>query len=116
MHRARGWRHNNVEPDRLRQILCRHDERLVSRQLAMSYEKKRIILEPNELSPGAAGKYVDLCEFADESLKIAKDGIPLPYTMFDKEPRVTHAAITENKRLGGNCRQQNDRKESTPGN
>ena len=24
----------------------------------------------------------------------------LPYTVFDKDQRVTHAAITENKRLG----------------
>lgn len=90
----------NVEPDRLRQILCRRDERFVSRQLALSYEKKRIILEPNELSLSAVGKYVDLYEFGDGSLEIVKDGIPLPYTMFDKEQRVTHAAVTENKRLG----------------
>jgi len=27
-------------------------------------------------------------------------GHPLPYTVFDMDQRVTHAAITENKRLG----------------
>ncbi len=27
-------------------------------------------------------------------------GYSLPYTVFDKDQRVTHAAITENKRLG----------------
>ncbi|CVI63227.1 hypothetical protein AGR7A_pAt20147 [Agrobacterium deltaense NCPPB 1641] len=28
------------------------------------------------------------------------EGYCLPYTVFDKDQRVTHAAITENKRLG----------------
>ncbi len=90
----------NVEPDRLRRILCRRDERQVSQHLALNYEKQRIILEPNELSRAAAGKYVDLYEYADGTIEVAVNGIALPYTMFDKEQRVTHAAITENKRLG----------------
>ncbi|MDD9727703.1 hypothetical protein PVV74_19840 [Roseovarius sp. SK2] len=28
------------------------------------------------------------------------NGVALPYSVFDKNQRVTHAAITENKRLG----------------
>ncbi|MTH61319.1 ISNCY family transposase [Paracoccus litorisediminis] len=90
----------NIEPDRLRRILCRRDERFVSQQLSLSYEKKRIILAPNDLSLAAAGKYIDLYEYPDGSVEVVMNGVSLAYTMFDKEQRVTHAAITENKRLG----------------
>lgn len=90
----------NIAPDRLRRILCRRDERFVSQQLSLTYEKQRIILEPNDLSLAAAGKYIDLYEYPDGSVEVVKNGVSLPYTMFDKEQRVTHAAITENKRLG----------------
>lgn len=90
----------NVEPDRLRDIFCLRDERYVGQQLALSYDRKRIILEPNELTRGLAGTYVDIYEFPDGRLEIRARGVSLPYRMFDKEQRVTHAAITENKRLG----------------
>lgn len=89
----------NVAPERLRDIFCLRDERHVSQQLALSYDRKRIILEPNDLTLGLAGKYVDTYEFPDGQLEIRARGVSLPYRMFDKEQRVTHAAITESKRL-----------------
>ena len=46
------------------------------------------------------GKYVDTYDFADGRFDIRWKGCTLPYTIFDKDQRVTHAAITENKRLG----------------
>jgi hypothetical protein len=90
----------NVEPDRLRDILCWRDERYVSQQLAFSYERKRIILQENEVTRGLAGKYVDSHAFADGRLEFRWKGVSLPYSAFDKDQRVTHAAITENKHLG----------------
>lgn len=104
----------NMEPERLRKILCRRDERFVSQQLALSYEKQRIILEPNDLSLSAAGKYVDLYEYADGAVEVVMNGISLPYRMFDKEQRVTHAAITENKRLGEVLRFIKEQQENNP--
>ncbi|QQO46608.1 ISNCY family transposase [Paracoccus sp. MC1862] len=89
----------NVEPERLRDIFCLRDERHVGQQLALSYDRKRIILEPNHLTLGLVGTYVDTYEFPDGRLEIRARGVSLPYRMFDKEQRVTHAAITENKRL-----------------
>ena len=38
--------------------------------------------------------------FADGRFEVRWKGVALPYTLFDKAQRVTHAAITENKRLG----------------
>lgn len=104
----------NMEPERLRKILCRRDERFVSQQLALSYEKQRIILEPNDLSLSAAGKYVDVYEYADGAVEVVMNGISLPYRMFDKEQRVTHAAITENKRLSEVLRFIKEQQENNP--
>ena len=90
----------NVAPDRLSDIFCKREQRYVGEQLAFSYERKRIMLEENEVSRGLVGKYVDTYAFADGRVDIRWKGISLPYRMFDKDQRVTHAAVTENKRLG----------------
>ena len=89
----------NIEPDRLRDVFCFRDERYVSQQLAFSYDRRRIILEESETSRGLVGKYVDTYAFPDGRLEIRWKGVPLPYSVFDKDQRVTHAAITENKHL-----------------
>jgi hypothetical protein len=58
------------------------------------------MLEKNDISCGLVGKYVDVYEFADGRLDVRWKACSLPYSVFDKEQRVTHTAITENKRLG----------------
>lgn len=90
----------NTEPVRLADVLCRRDERYVGNQLAFSYDRQRIILEENEITRGLPGKYVDSYEYPDGRLDFRWKGVSLPYSVFDKDQRVTHAAITENKRLG----------------
>lgn len=90
----------NVPPDRLRDILCKREQRYVGQQLSLSYERKHIMLEQNDISASLVGKYVDIYEFADGRLDIRWRACSLPYSAFDKEQRVTHTAITENKRLG----------------
>ena len=89
----------NIEPNRLRDVFCFRDQRYVGQQLTFSYERKRIMLEESEISRGLVGKYVDTYSFADGRLEIRWKGISLPYSAFDKDQRVTHAAITENKHL-----------------
>lgn len=37
---------------------------------------------------------------SDGRLEFRWKGVSLPYSAFDKDQRVTHAAVTENKRLG----------------
>jgi hypothetical protein len=90
----------NIAPDRLRDILCHREQRYVGQQLTLSYERKRIILVENETTAGLAGQYVDTYAFADGRLEVRWKGLSLPFTVFDKDQRVTHAAIVENKRLG----------------
>jgi hypothetical protein len=44
----------------------------------------------------AIGEY----PFPDGGFEVRWKGASIPYSIFDKDQRVTHAAITENKRLG----------------
>ena len=46
------------------------------------------------------GKMVEIYDFPDGRLEVRWKGRPLPYSVFDKLQRVSHAAIVENKRLG----------------
>ena len=90
----------NIPPERLRLILCRREQRYVGQQLTLSYDRLRIMLERSEVTIGLAGKYVDTYAFADGGLEVRWQGLSLPYKAFDKDQRVSHAAIVENKRLG----------------
>src|SRR5918998_4457822 len=80
-------------------ILAWREQRYVTQQLALSYNSKRIILDETPLTVGLAGKYVETYEFPDGRLEVRWKGVALSYRMFDKNQRVTQAAIVENKRL-----------------
>ena len=90
----------NMAPERLRAILCRREQRYVGQQLTLSYDRQRLILERNEATERLAGKHVDVHAFADGRLEVRWQGLSLPFKIFDKDQRVTHTAIVENKRLG----------------
>ncbi|MBD0416287.1 ISNCY family transposase [Oryzicola mucosus] len=90
----------NLAPDRLTEILCKREQRYVGAQLTFSFERKRIMLEETEVTRGLVGRYVETYAYADGRLDVRWKGHSLPYQVFDKDQRVTHAAITENKRLG----------------
>ncbi|PZM11346.1 ISNCY family transposase [Rhizobium tubonense] len=90
----------NLAPDRLAEILCKREQRYVGAQLTFSFERQRIMLEESDVTRGLVGRYVETYAYADGRLDVRWKGHSLPYTVFDKDQRVTHAAITENKRLG----------------
>ncbi|MCJ8150995.1 ISNCY family transposase [Shinella sedimenti] len=90
----------NMAPDRLTEILCKREQRYVGSQLTFSFERKRIMLEETAVTRGLVGRYVETYAYADGRLDVRWKGHSLPYQVFDKDQRVTHAAITENKRLG----------------
>ncbi len=89
-----------VPAKKLSDILCHREQRYIGAQLTFHYDRKQIILEQTELSKGLAGKYVELYDFADRPLEVRWNGHALPYRVFGKDQRVSHAAIVENKRLG----------------
>jgi hypothetical protein len=90
----------NLAPDRLNEILCKREQRYVGSQLTFSFERQRIMLQETEVTRGLVGRYVETYAYADGRLDVRWKGHSLPYTVFDKDQRVTHAAITENKLLG----------------
>ena len=89
-----------VSPDRLSDILCHREQRHVGQQLTLAYDRKQLILDRSALSVDLGGQYVDLYDFADGRLEVRWKGQVLPYRVFDKDQRVSHTAIIENKRLG----------------
>ena len=104
----------NVEPDRLAEVLCWRENRYVGKQLTFSYERKRIMLEENELSRALVGKYVDTYAFVDGRFEVRWKGQSLPYSVFDMDQRVTHAAVTENKRLSAVLAHVKEMQEKAP--
>jgi hypothetical protein len=89
----------NLALDRLRDILCKREQRYVGAQLTSSFERQRNMLEETEVTRGLVGRYVETYAFADGRLEVRWKGHSLSYRVFDKDQWVTHAAITENKRL-----------------
>jgi hypothetical protein len=89
-----------VSPDRLSDILCHREQRHVGQQLTLAYDRKQLILDRSAVSEELGGQYVDLYDFADGRLEVRWKGQVLPYRVFDKDRRVSHTAIVENKRLG----------------
>jgi transposase len=103
-----------MEAGQLREILCWRERRHVGRQLTLSYERKRVMLEETELTRGLPGQYVDTYAFADGRLDIRWKGMSLPYTVFDKDQRVIHAEIVENKRLSAALAYVKEQQDSLP--
>lgn len=104
----------NLAPERLKEILCKREQRYVGAQLTFSFERQRIMLEENEVTRGLVGRYVETYAFADGRLDVRWKGHSLPYRVFDKDQRVTHAAITENKRLSDVLSYIQERQEQLP--
>jgi transposase len=90
----------NVQASRLADILCHREQRHLSQQLALAYDRRQIILERGELADKLAGQYVEVYDFANRPLEVRWKGHSLPYRVFSKDQRVSHTAVVDNKRLG----------------
>jgi hypothetical protein len=64
------------------------------------FAPREIMLERNDVTEGTVGQHVEIYDFADGRMEVLWKGISLPYVTFDKDQRVSHTAIVENKRLG----------------
>jgi transposase len=85
---------------RLTDVLCHREQRHVSQQLSLAYDRRQIILDRSELADKLPGQYVEVYDFADRPLEVRWKGHSLPYRVFSKDQRVSHTATVENKRLG----------------
>src|ERR1700682_5966790 len=89
----------NLQAYRLADILCHREQRHLSQQLALAYDRRQIILERSELADKLEGQYVEVYDFTDRPLEVRWKGHSLTYRVFSKDQRVSHTAIVENKRL-----------------
>jgi hypothetical protein len=88
------------EADDLDEILAWREERKLTRNLTLRYDRMMLLLDPTPLARGLAGKTVEVVNYPDGRFAIRHEGIALPFRVFDKIQTVTPGAIVENKRLG----------------
>ena len=87
--------------DDLTDVFAWREERTVSSNLTLQYDKVVFLLEPNEITRELRRKRVTVVDYPDGRLAIRYRGLDLPYTTFDKLRQVSQASIVENKHLGG---------------
>jgi transposase len=85
--------------DDLDDSLCWHEQRTVSNQLTLQYNKVLFLLEANEISAGLRRQQVTVYDYPDGRLAIRHRGVDLPFATFNKVRQVDQAAIVENERL-----------------
>lgn len=93
-------RHRPPAPyERLDEALAWREERTVTKNLALHYNKVMFLLEPCGLARAAAGRRVTVYDYPDGRLAIRWKGVELAYRAFDKMRVVEQGAVTDNKRL-----------------
>src|SRR3954453_4399832 len=88
------------EHDDLDDVFAWKEERTVTDNLTLQYDKVLFILEPNEITRPLARQRVTVYDYPDGRFEIKHKGLSLPYRIYDKLRQVDQAAIVENKRLG----------------
>ena len=93
--------HRPLPPaDDLDEILAWREERTVTRNLTLRYDRMMLLLDPTPFARGLAGKKVAVVNYPDGRCAVRHEGVALPFRVFDKIQTVTPGAIVENKRLG----------------
>ena len=84
----------------LEDVFAWKEERTLTSNLTLQYDKVLFMLEPNEITRPLARQRVTIVDYLDGRIAVRHKGRDLPYRTFDKPQKVNQAAIVENKRLG----------------
>ncbi|PXL33093.1 ISNCY family transposase [Klebsiella variicola] len=76
------------------------EPRRVSKSLTVQYDKVLYLIEDNELSRRAIGKYIEVWYYPDGRKELRLNGVVLPYSTYDRLQEIDLWAIVDNKRLG----------------
>ena len=76
------------------------EPRRVSKSLTVQYDKVLYLIEDNELSRRAIGKYIEVWHYPDGHKELRLNGAVLPYSTYDRLQEIDQGAIVDNKRLG----------------
>jgi len=85
--------------DDLDEILAWREERTVTQNLTLHYDRMMLILEPTPLARSLVRKKVEVVNYPDGRFAVQFDGTSLPYRLFDKIQTVEPGTIVDNKRL-----------------
>lgn len=85
--------------DDLDEILAWREQRTVTRNLTLHYDRMMLILESTPLTRILARKMVDVVNYPDGRFAVRTNGVDLPFRVFDKIRAIQPGAIVENKRL-----------------
>ena len=85
--------------DNLDEILAWREERTVTHNLTLHYDRMMLILEPTPRARGLARKKVEVVNYPDGRFAVKFKGTSLPFRTFDKVQTVQPGAIVDNKRL-----------------
>lgn len=94
LHRPLGPR------DDLTEAFTWRETRTVTQALTVHYDRMVYVLQQTPMALAAAGKVVEVVEYPDGEIVVRHKGTDLPYRLFDKQRRVSQAAVVENKFFG----------------
>ena len=86
--------------DDLDEILAWREERTVTHNLTLHYDRMMLMLDPTPLARGLVRKKVEVVNYTDGRFAVQFNGTPLSFRVFDKIRTVDPGTIVENKRLG----------------
>jgi len=89
-----------TELDDLEETLCHQEQRTVTNNLTVQYDKVIYLLEDNHFTRTLRRKNATVFDYPDGTIAIIFEGRSLPYSTFDKIRHVKQADIVDNKRLG----------------
>ena len=85
--------------DDLDEILAWREERTVTRNLTLHYDRMMLLLDPTPLARGLVRKKVEVVNYPDGRFVVQFNGTALGFRVFDKIQTVQPGAIVDNKRL-----------------
>jgi hypothetical protein len=88
-----------AQADDLDEILAWREERTVTRNLTLHYDRMMLLLDPTPLARGLVRKKVEVVNYPDGRFAVQFNGTALGFRVFDKIQTVQPGAIVDNKRL-----------------
>ena len=85
--------------DDLDEILAWREERTVTQNLTLHYDRMMLLLDPTPLARGLVRKKVAVVNYPDGRFAVQFNGTTLGFKLFDKIQTVQLGAIVDNKRL-----------------
>jgi hypothetical protein len=93
--------HRPIRKDEdLDSIFAWREQRRLTQNLALHYERKMYLLIDIPAHRRLIGKYLDVYQFPDGRIEIRAAGTSLPYCEYDKLVEIDQGQVVENKRLG----------------